>query len=94
MTPTFILHQQEHQNILSALNDPHYTDKHIYDYFSNSRHDLYYYTKQEYDQDVTNTLFTNETASSSLMPSLKVNPEELLSSDHENDSIIDSPLLL
>ncbi|KAG2210777.1 hypothetical protein INT46_006847 [Mucor plumbeus] len=94
MTPTFILHQQEHQNILSALNDPHYTDKHIYDYFSNSRHDLYYYTKQEYDQDVTNTFFTSETASSSLIPSLNVNPEELLSSDHENDSTIDSPLLL
>lgn len=93
-TPTFILHQQEHQNILSTLNDPHYTDKHLYDYFSNSRHDLYYYTKQEYDQDAASSFFTSETATSSSMPSLCVNPEELLSSDHDDGSIFDLPSLL
>ncbi|CEP18173.1 hypothetical protein [Parasitella parasitica] len=89
-TPTFTLQQHEYQHILSTLDSPHYRSEHLYDYFSNTHPDLYYYTKD--DQDVPSSLFTSTTTAAS---SVGLPPEDLrLSSDYGNGSTVGSPCWL
>ncbi|KAF1805569.1 Homeodomain-like DNA binding domain-containing transcription factor [Mucor lusitanicus] len=50
-TPTYVLHQQEHQNIVATLSSPHYTHKHLSDYLTTYRFELYYLTMQQDEED-------------------------------------------
>ncbi|KAI8646923.1 hypothetical protein BD408DRAFT_439721 [Parasitella parasitica] len=85
-TPTFTLQQQEYQHILSTLDSPQYRSEHLHDYFSNTRHDLYYYTKD--DPDAACSLFTSTT--SATIP-MDPPPEDFLPSNYGNGSILGSP---
>ncbi|GAN06568.1 hypothetical protein MAM1_0128c06054 [Mucor ambiguus] len=61
-TPTCLLHQQEHQNVISLLSNPHYTPMHLSDYFCTYRFDLYCMAMQQ-DQDNASSFFTYDSSS-------------------------------
>ncbi|CAO0798314.1 unnamed protein product [Mucor circinelloides] len=72
-TPTCILRQQEHQNIISTLSSPQYTHKCLSDYFSTHHLELYYLATQGQEQEEASSFFTNNSSNSSNRSSSSAN---------------------
>ncbi|CAO3617668.1 unnamed protein product [Mucor fragilis] len=94
--PTCILHQQEQQHMISTLSSPHYMHKHLSDYLSTYRSDLYFLTMLQ-DQDDASTFFTCSSNSATHTTATVSDPEQ----DDDNDDdqallykLADSPLMM
>lgn len=87
-TPTCILHQQEHQNIISTLSSPQYTHKRLSDYFSTHHLELYYLATQGQEQEQAGSFFTNNSSNSSNRSSSSANATDTTMAISEPDEAL------
>lgn len=92
--PTCILHQQEHQHVISTLSSPHYTHKHLSDYLSTYRSDLYFLTMPQDQEDASSFFTCNSSSSSNTTYTTTATFSDPEQDDNDDYELVDSPLMM